>query len=97
MSNAEFSLLLTENAEFLRPFAINLTKDYEAAKDLYQDTLYRAFSNKDKYHVGTNIKAWLYTIMRNIFINDYRRKSKQSLVFDHSPNDFLINQTTNRF
>lgn len=93
MSNAEFSLLLTENAEFLRPFAMNLTKDYEAAKDLYQDTLYRAFANKDKYNVGTNIKAWLYTMMRNIFINDYRKKSKQAIVFDHSPNDFLIDQT----
>ena len=96
MSNAEFSLLLTENAEFLRPFAINLTKDYESAKDLYQDTLYRAISNKDKYNVGTNIKAWLYTIMRNIFINDYRKKSKQATVFDNTPNDFLIdnNQTS---
>ncbi|MEY4812775.1 MAG: RNA polymerase sigma factor [Chitinophagia bacterium] len=96
MSNAEFSLLLTENAEFLRPFAINLTKDYESAKDLYQDTLYRAISNKDKYNVGTNIKAWLYTIMRNIFINDYRRKAKQSTVLDNSPNDFLIDQTFNK-
>ena len=93
MSNAEFSLLLTENAEFLRPFAINLTKDHESAKDLYQDTLYRAISNKDKYNVGTNIKAWLYTIMRNIFINDYRKKAKQSVVLDNSPNDFLIDQT----
>ena len=90
MSNAEFSLLLTENAEFLRPFAINLTKDYESAKDLYQDTLYRAISNKDKYNVGTNIKAWLYTIMRNIFINNYRRKSKQNTIFDNSPNEFLL-------
>ena len=96
MSNAEFSLLLTENAEFLRPFAINLTKDHESAKDLYQDTLYRAISNKDKYNVGTNIKAWLYTIMRNIFINDYRRKAKQSTVLDNSPNDFLIDQTFNK-
>ena len=96
MSNAEFSLLLTENAEFLRPFAINLTKDHESAKDLFQDTLYRAISNKDKYNVGTNIKAWLYTIMRNIFINDYRKKSKQATVFDNTPNDFLIdnNQTS---
>ena len=93
MSNAEFSLLLTENADFLRPFAINLTKDHESAKDLFQDTLYRAIRNKDKYNVGTNIKAWLYTIMRNIFINDYRKKSKQSIVFDHSPNDFLIDQS----
>ena len=93
MSNAEFTLLLTENAAFLKPFAINLTKDHEAAKDLFQETLYRALSNKDKYNVGTNIKAWLYTIMRNIFINDYRKKAKQSVVLDNSPNDFLIDQT----
>ena len=93
MSTAEFSLLLTENAEFLRPFAINLTKDHESAKDLYQETLYRAISNKDKYNVGTNIKAWLYTIMRNIFINDYRKRSKQSIVFDSTPNDYIIDQT----
>ena len=96
MSNAEFSILLTENAEFLRPFAINLTKDHESAKDLFQETLYRAISNKDKYNVGTNIKAWLYTIMRNIFINDYRRRAKQSTVLDSSPNDYLIDQTSNK-
>ncbi|MEY4053069.1 MAG: RNA polymerase sigma factor [Chitinophagia bacterium] len=93
MSTAEFSLLLTENADFLKPFAINLTKDHETAKDLFQETLYRALSNKDKYNVGTNIKAWLYTIMRNIFINDYRKRAKQSVVLDNSPNDFLIDQT----
>jgi len=93
MSNAEFTLLLTENADFLKPFAINLTKDQEAAKDLFQETLYRALSNKDKYNVGTNIKAWLYTIMRNIFINDYRKRAKQSVILDNSPNDFLIDQT----
>ncbi len=93
MSTAEFTLLLTENADFLKPFAINLTKDQEAAKDLFQETLYRALSNKDKYNVGTNIKAWLYTIMRNIFINDYRKRAKQSVILDNSPNDFLIDQT----
>jgi RNA polymerase sigma-70 factor (ECF subfamily) len=58
--------------------------------------LFRALSNKEKYNVGTNIKAWLYTIMRNIFINDYRRKAKQSTVLDYSPNDFLIDQTSNK-
>ena len=63
----------------------------ETAKDLFQETLYRALANKDKYNVGTNIKAWLYTIMRNIFINDYRRRSKQSTVLDNTPNDFLLN------
>ena len=61
-----------------------------------QETLFRALANRDKYNVGTNIKAWLYTIMRNIFINDYRKKSKQATVFDNTPNDFLIdnNQTS---
>lgn len=79
------------NAEFLKPFAVTLTHDTEEAKDLFQETLYRALSNKDKYHVGTNIKAWLYTIMRNIFINNYRRKAKQTTIFDSTPNEYLLN------
>ena len=70
---------------------ITLTRDNEVAKDLLQETMYRALANKEKYNVGTNIKAWLYTIMRNIFINNYRKKSKQNTVFDYSQNDFLLN------
>lgn len=92
MSTIEFNQLLVNNAEFLKPFANTLTRDTEAAQDLYQETLYRALANKDKYNVGTNIKAWLYTIMRNIFINNYRRKAKQNTIFDNTANDFLINQ-----
>ena len=91
MAVKEFNEVLLENADFLRPFAVNLTKDSEAANDLYQETLYKALANKEKYSVGTNIKAWLFTIMRNIFINDYRRKAKQKIVFDNSANDYLIN------
>jgi RNA polymerase sigma-70 factor (ECF subfamily) len=92
MSTTEFNSLLLNNAEFLKPFAINLTRDNEAANDLYQDTLYKALANQEKYSVGTNIKAWLFTIMRNIFINNYRRRAKQRTIFDSTPNDFLINQ-----
>jgi RNA polymerase sigma factor (sigma-70 family) len=92
MSTTEFNSLLLNNAEFLKPFAINLTRDNEAANDLYQDTLYKALANQEKYSVGTNIKAWLFTIMRNIFINNYRRKAKQKTIFDNTPNDYLINQ-----
>ncbi len=91
MSAKEFNQVLLENADFLKPFAINLTKDNEAANDLYQETLYKALANQEKYNVGTNIKAWLFTIMRNIFINDYRRKTKQQTIFDNTPNDFLLN------
>src|ERR671920_2050261 len=96
MSTLEFNQLLVNNAEFLKPFAITLTRDNEAAQDLFQETLYRALANKEKYNVGTNIKAWLYTIMRNIFINNYRRRARQNTVLDNSPNEFLLdyNQTT---
>ena len=90
MSKADFNEMLVNNAEFLRPFAITLTRDNEAAQDLFQETMYRAIANKEKYNVGTNIKAWLYTIMRNIFINNYRRKAKQNTIFDNTPNDFLL-------
>ena len=93
MGALEFNQLLVSNAEFLKPFAITLTRDSEEAKDLFQETLYRAIANKDKYNVGTNIKAWLYTIMRNIFINNYRRRAKQKTIFDSSPNDYLLNNS----
>jgi RNA polymerase sigma factor (sigma-70 family) len=90
MSALDFDQMLISNTDFLKPFAFTLTRDNEAAKDLIQETLFRALANRDKYNVGTNIKAWLYTIMRNIFINNYRRKSKQNTIFDNSPNEFLI-------
>jgi RNA polymerase sigma factor (sigma-70 family) len=91
MGGVEFNQMLLSNAEFLKPFAITLTRDSEAAKDLFQETLYRAIANKDKYNVGTNIKAWLYTIMRNIFINNYRRKAKQNTLLTTATTEFLLN------
>ncbi len=91
MAASDFNQMLLTNTDFLKPFALTLTKDQEQAKDLIQETMYRALANKDKYNVGTNVKAWLYTIMRNIFINNYRRKSKQQTIFDSTPNEFLLN------
>ncbi len=90
MSTIEFDQILISNTDYLKPFAMTLTRDTESAKDLLQETLYRALANKEKYNVGTNIKAWLYTIMRNIFINNYRRSAKQNIIFDNSPNDYLL-------
>lgn len=82
MSIQEFSYLVLNNADGLKPFAITLTKDQEAAKDLCQETLCKAFAYRDKYEPGTNIRAWLFTIMRNIFINDYRRKACKKMVME---------------
>ena len=90
MSTIDFDQVLVKNTDYLKPFAISLTRDMESAKDLIQETLYRALANKEKYNDGTNIKAWMYTIMRNIFINNYRKSAKQKTVFDNTPNDFLL-------
>ena len=80
MSNQEFTSLLVNNADSLTPFAVTLTRDQELARDLCQETLCKALVYKEKYQAGTNIKAWLYTIMRNIFINDYRRSGRKKVV-----------------
>lgn len=90
MSALEFDQTLIRNSDYLKPFAMTLTRDMESAKDLIQETLFRALANREKYNDGTNIKAWLYTIMRNIFINNYRRSAKQNTIFDNTPNDYLL-------
>ena len=82
MSVQEFNSLVLTNTDGLTPFAMTLTKNPEVAKDLYQETLCKAFAYRDKYEPGTNIKAWLFTIMRNIFINDYRRHMRKQQVMD---------------
>ena len=54
MSEREFNTILVNNADFLKPFAVNLTRDADAASDLYQETLYKALANQEKYKPGTN-------------------------------------------
>jgi RNA polymerase sigma factor (sigma-70 family) len=82
MSIQEFNSLVINNAEALKPFAVVLTRDNEKASDLYQETLYKAFAHREKYQSGTNIRAWLSTIMRNIFINEYRRDDRKRYIMD---------------
>jgi RNA polymerase sigma factor (sigma-70 family) len=81
MSERDFQDLILSNAESLKPYAFGLTRDTEKAKDLCQETMYKAFAYKNNYQPGTNIKAWLYTIMRNIFINDFRRNSRKTAIY----------------
>ncbi len=93
MTTHVFNQMLINNSSFLQPVAASLTHDTEEAKDLIQETLYRAMANQSKYQSGTNIKAWLYTIMRNIFINNYRRKKKFTKVTTEAPQDYFLFQT----
>ncbi|MCP4437885.1 MAG: RNA polymerase sigma factor [Aureispira sp.] len=91
MSTIEFSKRLHDLSSLLQAFAYKLTKSSEDSKDLYQETAYRALVNQDKFRVGTNLKAWLFTIMRNIFINNYRKKIKANTIFDTTDNDYYLN------
>jgi len=94
MGIQEFNSLVLNNAEELRPFAITLTRDREAAQDLCQETLYKAFAYREKYRPGTNIRAWLYTIMRNIFINDYRRAGRGKVVMERVAREIVLAANT---
>jgi len=84
---------ITQYERMLRPFAFNLTQSREESEDLIQDTFCRALANQDKFSEGSNIKGWLFTIMRNIFINNYRKKQRGHAVLDSSENQFLLNST----
>jgi RNA polymerase sigma-70 factor (ECF subfamily) len=91
MSTAEFSGQINEMSGMLQAFAYKLTKNPDDSKDLYQETAFRALTNQDKFRPGTNLKAWMFTIMRNIFINNYRKKSKANTIFDSTENQYLLN------
>jgi len=87
----EFNSKLGTLTTLLHSFAYNLTKNSEDAKDLYQETAYRALYNRDKFQPGTNFKAWMFTIMKNIFINNYRKKVKANTVLDNTENQYYLN------
>jgi len=95
MSTIEFGNLLDINAKYLKGFAMKFTRDSQDADDLLQDTFVKAFRYQGNFQEGTNIKGWLYTIMRNIFINNYKRKQFQNTITDTTDNNYYINSSVN--
>ncbi len=91
MSSFEFNNHFHKLSPALNAFAYNLTQNIDDAKDLYQETALRAISNQEKFTPDTNFKAWLFTIMKNIFINNYRKKAKANTIFDSSDNLHYLN------
>ncbi|MDE5642194.1 MAG: RNA polymerase sigma factor [Muribaculaceae bacterium] len=91
MGTAKFqSNLMALQANMLN-FAYMLTSNRDDAYDLLQDTTLKALDNEDKFAEGTNFKGWVFTIMRNIFINNYRRGARQATVVDTTENLYLLN------
>jgi RNA polymerase sigma factor (sigma-70 family) len=78
MTALEFTSEVQQLSCALKPAAMQLTRDPDEAQDLVQETLLKALTNQDKFKAGTNLKAWLYTIMRNSFINNYHKITRRS-------------------
>ena len=83
--------LLSVQEELLR-FAYKLTADREEANDLLQETSLKALDNEDKYIPDTNFKGWMYTIMRNIFINNYRKIVRDQTFVDSTEGAYDIKE-----
>ncbi len=91
MTAIEFNYHLTGLQKYLEVFARQLTRNEDDAQDLLQETFLKALVYRDKYVVQNNFKAWVYTIMKNIFINNYRRNKKARTIIDQTDNLYYMN------
>lgn len=82
MTAFEFQSQVISLQGFVEKFAKTYLRNEEDARDLAQETLLKAISNYDKFRTNTNLKGWLRVIMRNIFINGYRRNSGRVVQYD---------------
>lgn len=91
MANKEFEAKLMSLQGNLLNFAYMLTSNRDNAYDLLQDTTLKALDNESKYVDNTNFKGWVFTIMRNIFINNYRRNVRSQTVVDQTEDLYHLN------
>ena len=91
MKSEKFQSNLMQLQGNLLNFAYMLTSNRDDAYDLLQDTTLKALDNEDKYAENTNFKGWVFTIMRNISINNYRRGQRAATVVDTTDNLYHLN------
>ncbi len=94
MTNTEFNLELGHAKSILFSSALKLTKNYQDAQDLFQDGVMRGFHHRSRFEMGTNFRAWMFTIMRNTFINNFRAKKVRRLV--NEPFESFLLYTENK-
>jgi len=92
MTEIEFRYKLVSLQEPLMRFAYSLTEDVEEAKDLLQETFLKALKYCDKFVTETNFKAWICTIMKNTFINNYHRSLRYGLFCERSKTELQQNE-----
>jgi len=91
METSELSHHISSLHAVLRAFTRRFTSDRDESLDLVQDTILKALSYKDKFREDTNLKGWLFTIMRNTFFNNYRKNQRAKTSFDNTKDLYFLN------
>lgn len=91
MTTSEFTLEIAGLRSTLQSFTRRFTHDREESHDLVQDTMLKALIYRDKFRQETNLKGWLFTIMRNTFINNYRRTQRARTSKDTTKDLYFLN------
>lgn len=93
MTTMEFNQHIVSLENKLKYFALSLTQNMEDAEDLLQETFLKAITYKNLFVRETNFTAWVYTIMKNTFINNYRKASRTKTAFDNTKDLYFINSS----
>lgn len=96
MTKFQFNESLINLEDRLYYYALSLTANQDSAADLVQETFLKALNFQSKFKKDTNFKAWVYTIMKNTFINNYRKKVKNRMMMESSTNDYLLSIAKNK-
>ncbi len=91
MTALEFNYKLLGLQTNLKYFAYTLTSNYDDAQDLVQETYLKAINNREKFTANTNLKAWTFTIMKNTFINNYRKNVRNNTIVDKTDDLYYLN------
>jgi len=97
MTATEFSNQLVSLKGQLARYALKLTANRNDAEDLLQDTFLKALTHRNNFQDSTNLKAWTYTIMKNTFINNYRKNMRHNTIFDGTKDLFFLSQDKDSF
>ncbi|MDR2621723.1 MAG: sigma-70 family RNA polymerase sigma factor [Dysgonamonadaceae bacterium] len=95
MTTVQFQEKIIDLQDNMFHFALQLTANRDDAKDLLQETTLKALDNQNKFVENTNFKGWVLTIMRNIFINDYRKMVSSQTIIDKTENLYHLNLPQN--
>ncbi len=94
--SVSFESMVKRELQAMKGLALQLTKNTDDANDLVQETVLKALRYQDKFSEGTNFKGWLFTILKNSFINNYRRMVKRNTFLDATDNTFFLDIPSHR-